>query len=737
MSMVRLIKNLDPERYEPIGVCLEDEGELTVELRALGIEVILLHKRPGLDFRLFLKLLRLIRDRRIGIVHAYSPSAMLYGAVAARVANVPVVIGSVSAFDCTIGDLKPAVYTMIDRSATIKNRLRNKIAACFVNKIVAISAKLGDNFCRFNGISMRKLQVIPYGINTREYVKTALKSDKQRREVGLNAEDLVVGTVGRLIPEKDIGTLLRAFKSVTDIFSNAKLVIVGDGPLKLDLKDIVRELKISDKVFFLGYRNDIPDIIGILDLFVLSSVFESFGIVLLEAMAAQKPVVATNIGGIPDIVADGVSGILVPPHDPGSLSKAIIEILNDKSRAAAMGLEGCKIAQNFDTDKMAAGYQGLYEALLSKKGDHQKINIMLVVLKLDFGGAENLVINIAQKLSRNRYRLSICSLENPTSFADCLKDSGIRLISLDKKKGFDFLLPLRLAWIMRKEQVHISHTHNRCALMYGTLAAKLAGVPVVINTRHGSGVKVRYKFLWKANDKIVAVCEHARNVFLENSGIDPKKVKTILNGIDIHKYKKTEDTLSIRRKFGIGNSEWLVGTVGRLAHEKDYLTLLKSFMNVLQEIPFCRLVMVGDGELRTKLENDVKTLGIEKKVSLIGFQHNIVEIMSVFDVFVLSSITEGLPLVIMEAMAVKAPVVATNVGGTPEVVVDGETGILVPPKDPQKMAEAIITILRNSNLAKKMGEAGRKKIEEKFNLDRMVREYEAVYEECFVKKSER
>ena len=369
-----------------------------------------------------------------------------------------------------------------------------------------------------------------------------------------------------------------------------------------------------------------------------------------------------------------------------------------------------------------------------KQIDTAKINIVQILLKLDFGGAENLAIELANRLDRNRYRTIICSLEKPSFLTDKVNDLGIKFFSFNKRPGLDPILILKLAYLMWKEKIHLVHTHNRGALAYGTLAAKLAGVPVVINTRHGSGKRACSRILWKMNDRIVAVCQEVCKNLLKYNMISPLLVKTIVNGIDIDKYISKENILNVKEQIGLKDSELIIGTVARLSPEKDIFTLLQAFLKINQRIPKAVLVIAGDGSLRKELEYKAKKMDILDKVLFLGFYKNISELINIFDVFLLSSLNEGLPLVLIEAMAAGKPIVATKVGGVSEVVANGETGFLVPPKEPDKIAEMTITILRNLELAKKFGEAGRRRAKEKFSLNRMVNEYQNVYEECLANK---
>jgi sugar transferase (PEP-CTERM/EpsH1 system associated) len=348
------------------------------------------------------------------------------------------------------------------------------------------------------------------------------------------------------------------------------------------------------------------------------------------------------------------------------------------------------------------------------------MNIMHVVLSLEYGGLEKVVIDLASHLNNGKYKVVICCLDRLGDLAKEAENRGIKVIFVKRKPGIDILLPFRLSKIFKDEKIDIVHTHNHAAMLYGTLGAKLTGIHKIFNTIHGREKKIKnaciWSMIWQMNSRIITISQDAKKELVKNSGINPGKIDVIYNGIDISRFKKSDVDSNI------------IGTVSRLSLEKDNFTMLEAFKIVTSRIDNVKLTIAGDGPLRESLKFKVESLKLEGKVQFMGFRNDIPEILSRFNVFALSSLTEGISISLLEAMASSKPVVATNVGGNPEVVVDGETGILVPPKEPERIAEAIIKILSDRDMAKRMGEAGRKTVEEKFSLERMVKEYQEIYE---------
>lgn len=390
-------------------------------------------------------------------------------------------------------------------------------------------------------------------------------------------------------------------------------------------------------------------------------------------------------------------------------------------------------------------------------GMDKKTNILQVVLSLGCGGAERLAVDLCAKLNANGFNASLCCLDGLGELEDEAKKRGVKVFLVQRKQGKDLTLPFKLAGLMRKNNIQVVHTHNLTPLLYGTLAARIARVSAVVNTRHGREKKHGGRFIWGMNNAVAAISQDAKRELLKCNHIKPEKVRVIYNGIDMETFKiasslplallgvaprndegegaRNDCYCDLRKELNIAADARVIGTVARLSAEKDQHTLLSAFTKVNALIKDSILVIAGDGALRDDLESHARYLGVHEKVRFLGFCRDIPRLLSIFDVFVLSSLTEGISLTLLEAMAAGKPVVATNVGGNPEVVAEGETGLLVSPKDPEKLAEAIIRLLQNPELARKMGEAGHRRVEEKFSLDRMVREYEELYRECLGYKS--
>ncbi len=370
-ALVDLAARLDRSRFAPAIWCLDERGAMAADAEAAGVPVELLGRKPRLDPGLMLRMAGRLRAEKVAVVHAANPPAMLYAGGAGRLARVPAIVGALSAFACLTpetngpmgGERQPLA------SATRSDRVRNRLAARLVHRIVVVSDDLGRAFARYNGIPERKLMTIGYAVDVDALARAARRADRDRvrAELGAGPEIPVIGTVAQLIPRKDLGTLLKAFARFAAEHAEALLAVAGEGPLRGEIQALAGDLGIAGRTRFLGHRRDVPAVLAALDIFALSSAFEPFGLVALEAMAAGLPIVATDVGELPAILGHGKRGLLVPPGDPGALAHALARLLEDRDLAGRLAAAGERHAREQHSIGQTVGrYEALYTALLTK-----------------------------------------------------------------------------------------------------------------------------------------------------------------------------------------------------------------------------------------------------------------------------------------------------------------------------------------------------------------------------------
>lgn len=357
---------------------------------------------------------------------------------------------------------------------------------------------------------------------------------------------------------------------------------------------------------------------------------------------------------------------------------------------------------------------------------------MHVVSTLDFGGLENVVIDLATH-TPPPYQAALCVLGAGGGLLARAEKGGLRCHVMGKRPGRNYLLPLRLARLMRRERIRIVHTHNPGAHLYGLFGARLGGVRPIITTRHGtgySGRKAGTPWIWNRTDRVIAVSQDTRQRLLERCAVPPERVSVIPNGIDLSPYREPLDRALLRRRLGWSAGEPVAGTVARLVPEKSQDLMVRAFAHAVAHGRPGRLVLVGDGPCRAELEVLAKGLGLDGRVEFLGFRRDVPSLLRAMDMFALSSRMEGMALTLIEAMASGLPVVATDVGGTREVVQAGITGRLVPAGDLDALALALRALFEDEKTRSTLGAAARRAAEERFSAERMARDYADLYDDA-------
>ena len=352
-----------------------------------------------------------------------------------------------------------------------------------------------------------------------------------------------------------------------------------------------------------------------------------------------------------------------------------------------------------------------------------------------------MILSLAKGLDKEKYEVTVCTLLGRGSLIEEAKKLGVHAVSLNMKGKWDISVIPRFFSFLRKYRIDILHTYLYHANILGRILGHVAGIPIIISSQrttefYGQKKSDRWRrgyriFLDKWTSQfcclIISNSEAGRR-FLIKKGIDPAKIITVHNGIDLDKSIPRIAPEEKKRQCGLKQDSMLVGIIANLTEVKGHYYFLQAAQEVLKHIPQAEFLIVGDGPLREDIEKLSKNLGISARVNFMGFRQDIPEILSILDVFVLSSLWEGFPVSILEAMAAVKPVIASRVGGILEAVIDGKTGILVPPEDEKALAGAIEFLLKEDKIAGEMGLAGRRHVEEHFNLQRMTGEIEAAYE---------
>ena len=364
----------------------------------------------------------------------------------------------------------------------------------------------------------------------------------------------------------------------------------------------------------------------------------------------------------------------------------------------------------------------------------ESLSVLHVNSAKTWRGGEQQTLYLARGLRDKGHDISIaCQPGSPLEAR--ARDDGLTVMPVNMRGEWDLFAVAKLAYIIREEKVQILHLHTACAHTLGFMAAKITRRPKVVLSRRVY-VRIRKNPLSFAKyfmglDRIIAVSEGVRELVIK-SGISPEKIVVVHDGIDLERFNKVNNNKYLYDEFDLNPRNPVVGTVAALTAEKDYPNFLKAAVQVKARLPQARFLIVGEGKLRKELEVLAERLGLGSSVIFAGFRNDIPEIFSILDLFVMPSYKEGLGTSILDAMVSRVPVVATKVGGIPELVKDGFNGILVPAGNPSALASGIISLLQDEKMAADMVRAGRQMVEEEFTEDRMVAQTEEVYSQLWL-----
>jgi glycosyltransferase involved in cell wall biosynthesis len=364
----------------------------------------------------------------------------------------------------------------------------------------------------------------------------------------------------------------------------------------------------------------------------------------------------------------------------------------------------------------------------------QSTTVCQVVHNLSVGGAELLAAGISRRLAE-RHRFVFACLDDRGELADRLAAEGFSVRSLSRRPGLDWRCAGQLAAFLRSENVDVVHAHQYAAFFYGALA-RLRGPSVpLLFTEHGRTFPdyrrwkrvVANRLLLRNQDRVVGVGEGVRQALIHHEGFRAARVSVVYNGVANATFLTTTDRIALRYELGCDENACLILHVARLDPVKDHATALRAFASLLNVFPNARLILAGDGPRRADIEKQVVELQLQHAVRLLGTRHDVPRLWAAADIALLTSTSEGIPLTLLEAMAAGLPVVATCVGGVPEIVDDGRTGLLAPVGDDAALALHLRRLADDVDLRRSMGRAGMLRVQEQFSEERMMQEYDDMY----------
>jgi L-malate glycosyltransferase len=359
------------------------------------------------------------------------------------------------------------------------------------------------------------------------------------------------------------------------------------------------------------------------------------------------------------------------------------------------------------------------------------ISTVQVIYTLEIGGVEKLAVTIGANLDRSRFRPAICALDGDGVLAEELVRHGIPYHVL-WRKGIEAGVLARLYRCFRQDNVRIVHTHQFPQLLFSLLPAKAYGAKIVHTEhefylyRNNARARRLFKQLVRFCSALTVVGPEVARYYVEELGVPPQRIHVIPNGVDLDQFNFAGP--ESRRRLGLSSDEVIFGIVGRIEPEKDHRNLLQAFRTLVDHRQAVRLLIVGDGSLRAELESYSRSLGLEQNVTFLGARNDIPEVLAALDVFVLSSVHEGVPLSVVEAMGAGKPIIATDVGGLRLLVKPSFNGLLVPAADPAALEAAMSDLTGNPTLREEMGARSRQIARDSFSVSTMINRYQEIYQ---------
>ena len=378
----------------------------------------------------------------------------------------------------------------------------------------------------------------------------------------------------------------------------------------------------------------------------------------------------------------------------------------------------------------------------------QKINLLYVITKLELGGAQKQLLSLIKNLDKEKFNPFLFTAKDGLLVSEALSINGLTLIKsrylervLSPLK--DTLALFEIYRVIKKNKINIVHTHSSKAGMLGRWAARLAKVKVILHTVHGwsfndSQRLWRTFFIWLERlsayftDKLIIVSCHDKQKGLDHHIGREDKYSLIRYGINYTEFCVNEQ--NSRKTLGLSPKDLVVGMVSCFKPQKSPQDFIKLANLIKQILPGIKFLLVGDGVLRRKMERLISEFNLQKEIILTGWRRDIPQILSTIDVFVLTSLWEGLPIVVLEAMAAFKPVVATHTGGISDVIIEGRTGFLVAPGDMQELSDKLIPLLKNENLRRQIGQNAKDCLGADFSLENMVKHTQDLYSGLCLKK---
>ena len=362
----------------------------------------------------------------------------------------------------------------------------------------------------------------------------------------------------------------------------------------------------------------------------------------------------------------------------------------------------------------------------------RRIKVLHLVTSLEVGGAQHGMLLGLPRFDSDQYEHIVCSIMDRMQMASQFREAGVEVRSLGLSRKTDIGVVLRLRALLKEIRPDVLHTYLLHGNILGRLIGRLVGVPVLIGSERTIGQARKWgrlatRLTNPLTDAVEVNSEIGGRAIERDLGVPSEKIELVRSGLDLSVFSSASRRDELRSEFGVTADQHLIVYMGRLRTVKGVEYGIRAFASALEQLPNIRIVLAGEGDQRNFLSSLVSKLGISEQVDFLSVRNDVPELLSAADSVLMPSLTEGFPRTAIEAMAAGKPVIATNVGGTPEAIIDGETGILVPARDSDALASAIVRLVGDSDLQARLGAAGRERAAQNYSVDKYVSRLDEMY----------
>jgi glycosyltransferase involved in cell wall biosynthesis len=579
-------------------------------------------------------------------------------------------------------------------------------------------------------------------------------------QLQLPADRAIILTVRNLVPRMNLEALISAMPAVVAQRPDALLLIVGDGPLRERLEALITQRQMSAHVQLVGALKDdaLPGYYQAADLFIMpSKALEGFGLATLEALACGTPAVGTPVGGTQELLKQLDVTLLCKDTQPEALAYTILKTLQRLDRIGegeVLYRQARVFAERFSVPAMAQRVEQVYAEAARVRVLH--VHTLPVI---SGSGLSTLEAMRGQRRAGLRVEFACAPPEElpdgkdeqasglvELTLAEHIAIRPLRWLRRAIHPGYDLRALHELWQLCRRQRYTVVHTHNSKAGIVGRLAARLAGVPVIVHTVHGFAFhdaeagwrRVLYRALERLAahwcDRLIFISQPLWDWAVQERIGCVERFAKIYSGVDLSAYRTPLDTRALRASFGFGPEALVIGEVAKLWEGKGHALLLRAFAQMSPRWPQARLLIIGDGPLRQPLNTLVQELQLADRVVFAGFRTDVPALTHLLDVAVLPSLFEGLGRAILEAQAAGKPIIGSRVGGIPDLIEDGANGLLISPGSVEELAAALERLCADEALRRQLGRTAQQRLDDRFDSGRMAAQIIALYEAVLQQK---